>query len=355
MLGHELRNPLAPISNAVQIMRMEALESETLRHCRDVIARQIRQMSRLVDDLLDVGRITSGKIRIARNTLDLRGAFADAVETVEADARRRAQILRVEMPETPAWVSGDHERLVQVLGNLLNNAVKFTQPGGVITASLREADGWVEFAVRDNGPGIAPEHLVDVFNPFVQGQQDAARSQGGLGLGLSLVQQLVSLHGGEVSASSSGQPGEGAEFRIRLPRAGEPGAVVTDAAPPASTASRHLLVVDDNHDAADSLRVLLQRVGYRCHVAYDGQAALQAVRGTRFDAVIIDLGLPDFNGVEVARVLRGELRAAPPFIAVTGYGQDSDLAATRAAGFHAHLTKPVAAEQITRTLAVLFE
>ncbi len=355
MLGHELRNPLAPIANAVSIMRLELIESPTLRNCRDVIGRQLQQITRLVDDLLDISRITSGKIRLVQQTLDLRAVLADAVESVEADAQRRMQTLRMEAPEASTWVFGDRARLLQVLSNLLTNAVKFTQPGGHIAATLRVLDAWVEVEVRDNGPGIAPEKLADVFNPFVQGEQDPARSQGGLGLGLSLVQQLVTLHGGEVSVSSSGQPGEGAAFRIRLPQAKEPtGAVVTERAP-VQVSSRQILVVDDNRDAAESMQALLRRLGYRCHVVYDGMGALDAARATRFDAVIIDLGLPDLDGVEVARRLRAELSAPPKFIAVTGYGQDSDLEATRAAGFHAHLTKPLAVDRIAALLAGLLK
>jgi PAS domain S-box-containing protein len=354
MLGHELRNPLAPIANAVSIMRLELIESPTLRHCRDVIGRQLQQITRLVDDLLDVSRFTRGKIRLQQQTLDLRSVLADSVEAVEAEAARRSQSLRVETPEAPAWVVGDRARLVQVVSNLLTNAVKFTQHHGHIAATLRLAESHAELEVRDDGPGIPPDQLAEVFEPFVQGEQDAARTQGGLGLGLSLVQQLVALHNGEVSAASSGQPGEGAAFRIRLPLAREPtGAIVTERVP-ALLVPRQLLVVDDNRDAADSLQALLRRLGYHCQVAYDGVGALELVRSGRFDAVFIDLGLPDLHGVEVVRLLRAELAVPPRFIAVTGYGQDHDLEATRTASFHAHLTKPLAAEQIADLLAGLF-
>ena len=358
MLGHELRNPLAPIANAVSIMRLEPSDSATAQHCRDVIERQLGQLTRLVDDLLDVSRITKGKIRLMEQTVDMRTVLGDAVETVDAQAHRRSQSLRVEMPGTPAWVVGDRVRLVQVLSNLLHNAVKFTQPHGKISATLRRLEAQVEVVVRDNGPGIAPERLADIFNPFVQGEQDAARTHGGLGLGLSLVQQLVTLHGGEVSAASSGQPGEGAEFRIRLPSANEPGFAPPASEPLPQVAPRHLLIVDDNRDAADSLRLLLQHAGYRCESVYDANSALDRIRaqaaGTQFDAVIIDLGLPDLNGLELARKLRAELPHAPPMIAVTGYGQAGDMSASHEAGFHAHLTKPLAAEQITHVLRDLF-
>ncbi|MFC5571268.1 PAS domain S-box protein [Lysobacter yangpyeongensis] len=355
MLGHELRNPLAPIANAVGIMRLEPIESAMLQHCRDVIERQLGQLTRLVDDLLDVSRITKGKIRLQQQTLDLRSALADAVEAVDVEARRRAQSLQVETPGAPAWVTGDRVRLVQVLSNLLHNAVKFTPPQGRITATLRPLDTQVEVVVRDNGPGIAPDRIADIFNPFVQGEQDAARTHGGLGLGLSLVQQLVALHGGEVSASSSGQPGEGAEFRIRLPAAAAPAPELPSPRTVAQATPRHVLVVDDNRDAADSLQMLLEHAGYLCYATYDAVSALTAIRATRFDAVIIDLGLPDLDGFEVARRLRAELPQPPPLIAVTGYGQTGDLSATREAGFHAHLTKPLAAEEIARVLRALFD
>ncbi|GAB3373261.1 PAS domain-containing sensor histidine kinase [Lysobacter rhizosphaerae] len=354
MLGHELRNPLAPITNAVALMRAEPIASESLRYCRDVIGRQVAQMTRLVDDLLDVSRITSGKVRINPQVLDLRPVLTEAVETVETEARQRAHALQIEMPEAPAWVVGDRARLVQVLSNLLNNAVKFTPPGGNIHARLRIVGGHVEVVVRDNGPGIAPEKLVDIFNPFVQGEQDEGHSQGGLGLGLSLVQQLVGLHGGEVSASSSGQPGEGAEFLIRLPATIAPAIAAASEPPAAPKATRRVLVVDDNRDAGDTLQAMLQFAGYESHAVYDGASALQAVRDSRFDAVILDIGLPDVSGLEVARRLHASSNPPPPLIALTGYGQDTDLAATREAGFHAHLTKPLMADKIMLVLSQLF-
>jgi CheY-like chemotaxis protein len=213
----------------------------------------------------------------------------------------------------------------------------------------------VEVVVRDNGPGIAPEKLVDIFNPFVQGEQDAGHSQGGLGLGLSLVQQLVGLHGGEVSVSSSGQPGEGAEFLIRLPATTAPSTVAAPEPSAAPAAPRRLLIVDDNRDAGDTLRAMLQFAGYDSHTVYDGASALQAVRASRFDAVILDIGLPDVSGLEVARRLRAEHHPPPSLIALTGYGQDNDLEATLEAGFHAHLTKPLMADKIMLVLSRLFE
>jgi PAS domain S-box-containing protein len=217
MLGHELRNPLAPIANAVSVMQLEHIESENVRRCRDIIARQLAQMTRLVNDLLDVGRITSGKIRLEMRPLDLATVLAEAVEMAEPEALRRGHVLRLDMDSGEAWVDGDRARLLQVFSNLLNNAVKFTPEGGGIDAVLRRGDGMVEVSVRDNGVGIDPRRLADVFNLFVQGKDDDADPGTGLGLGLSLVQQLVALHGGDVSAYSAGVPGKGAEFLVRLP------------------------------------------------------------------------------------------------------------------------------------------
>jgi len=216
MLGHELRNPIAPIANAVAILQMEEPESELVRKCRDIIARQVGQLRRLVDDLLDMGRITTGKIHLAKEILLLQDVITTAAEMVDPLVRERGHELRVESCETPLWVCGDRARLVQVLGNLLNNAAKFTPPGGRIEMRVQQAGDRAELSVRDNGQGIDPQRLPDIFNLFVQVGPEEARA-GGLGLGLSLVQQLVSLHGGDISAFSVGQPGKGAEFVVRLP------------------------------------------------------------------------------------------------------------------------------------------
>jgi PAS domain S-box-containing protein len=220
MLGHELRNPLAPIANAVSVMQLERIESENIRRCRDIIARQLAQMTRLVNDLLDVGRITAGKIRLERRPEDLAEIVAEAVEMAEPEALRRSHVLRLESIPGPVLVEGDRARLLQVFSNLLNNAVKFTPEGGAIDLSLRVRDGWAEASVKDNGNGIAPSRLRDIFNLFVQGEEQSPHLGQGLGLGLSLVQQLVSLHGGDVSAFSVGIPGKGSEFVVRLPLAG---------------------------------------------------------------------------------------------------------------------------------------
>ncbi|TAK39088.1 MAG: PAS domain-containing sensor histidine kinase [Lysobacteraceae bacterium] len=221
MLGHELRNPLAPIANAVSVMQLERIESENIRRCRDIIARQLAQMTRLVNDLLDVGRITAGKIRLERRPLDLVSVVGEAVEMAEPEALLRSHVLRFDHAGVPAPVQGDRARLLQVFSNLLNNAVKFTPEGGAIDLSLHVRDGWAEVSVRDNGPGIAPARLRDIFNLFVQGEEHPAHLGQGLGLGLSLVQQLVTLHDGEIAAYSAGVAGKGSEFVVRLPLAAD--------------------------------------------------------------------------------------------------------------------------------------
>src|SRR5690606_4705185 len=217
MLCHELRNPLAPIAYAVSVMQLEKHQSENTRRCRDIIARQLSQLTRLVNDLLDVGRITSGKIRLEMQPIDLAAALREAAEMVEPQALGRSQLLTVEGASDHYPVRGDHVRLVQVFSNLLNNAVKFTPEGGKVVATIGAADGHAEVSVKDNGPGIAPERLGEIFNLFVQGEGQPAHLGAGLGLGLSLVQQLVELHGGDVGAFSTGVPGKGTEFIVRLP------------------------------------------------------------------------------------------------------------------------------------------
>ena len=218
MLGHELRNPLAPIANAVSILQMAPIESAQVRMCRDVIGRQVRQLTRLVDDLLDVGRITAGKIHLELKPVELGAVLLDAVEALQPTATSRAQTLTLDLAGAPAWVDGDRARLLQVCQNLLNNAVKFTHQGGDIRAALRSDENHAEIVISDNGPGVPPHRSNDIFNLFVQGEGNDGHGQDGLGVGLSLVQQLVALHGGEISLFSTGQPGDGAEFVVRLAR-----------------------------------------------------------------------------------------------------------------------------------------
>ena len=353
MLGHELRNPLAPISNAVSIMQLEPLASERLRMCRDVIARQVVQMTRLVDDLLDVGRITAGKIHLESTAVELGGVIDEAIEAMDPFARSREHAIRFAREASPAWVRGDRARLLQIVSNLLNNAVKFTGRGGRIDVHLRRVDDHIEFAVRDDGPGIAEHRLADIFNLFVQGDQDAARTQGGLGLGLSLVQQLVTLHGGEVSAFSAGL-GKGAEFVVRLPAIAAPARDAVDSVHPSLQRARHVLVVDDNQDAADTLAALLQGLGFHARTAYDARGALDALRLHRPDVAFLDIGMPDMDGAMLARRIREEFPDPPPLVALTGYGLNSDREQSRQAGFVDHLTKPLGSDVLIEAMARLF-
>ncbi|WP_395320856.1 PAS domain S-box protein [Variovorax sp. UC74_104] len=357
MLGHELRNPLAPISNAVALLKREQTESRVLRNTRDIIDRQLRQMTRLIDDLLDVGRITSGKIQLEAKPVRLRDAVLDAADAVRALAAQKEQRLEVQVDAADPWITGDRARIVQVVSNLLHNACKFTPIGGQVTVTLAAgaadaATGMpeAEISVRDNGMGVQPQDLQKIFDLFVQGEQDVARSSGGLGLGLSLVQQLVSLHGGRVSVFSSGRPGEGSEFLVQLPAAAppEPGGGLSR-----SPEDRLVLVVDDNKDAAETLSLLVQSLGYATQVVHGGLAAIEAAKELRPDVMLIDIGMPDLDGHAVVRRLRAELVDPPVAIAVTGYGQAADRETSYEAGFHSHLTKPVDVERMTDILTHL--
>ncbi|KGQ18113.1 Two-component hybrid sensor and regulator [Lysobacter dokdonensis DS-58] len=349
MLGHELRNPLAPISNAVSIMQLERIESDRLRMCRDVITRQLGQMTRLVDDLLDVGRITAGKIHLERKPVEIGAVLAAAIEASEPEARSRGHTVTLERPGGQTWVSGDPARLQQVVGNLLSNAVKFTEPGGQIKVALRRNRAFAEIAVSDNGPGIPPWRLQDIFNLFVQGEQDLAHSQGGLGLGLSLVQQIVALHGGDVAAYSAGV-GKGSEFVVRVPLVEAPAAALDAEHATLQSHTHSVLVVDDNRDAADTMAALLDGLGYRARTAYDAASALDAVRASRPDFAFLDIGLPDMDGRALAKAIRSEFGDAIALVALTGYGQEQDREKTLAAGFREHLTKPLGIDGLTAAL-----
>jgi PAS domain S-box-containing protein len=343
MLGHELRNPLAPIANALAIIEHPNAEPGTLKRMSGLISRQLKQMTRLVDDLLDVGRITSGKIHLDAKPVKLSEVIAEAVEAVKPLADTKQHALTLDMPGEALWISGDRARMIQVVCNLLNNAVKFTPGGGRIRVSLRSAGSDAEISVRDDGPGIKPEQLPRIFMLFTQGDQDASRSQGGLGLGLTLVQQLVALHGGEVSAFSTGVPGQGSEFVIHLPRVEAPLEMRRAEGP---GVRKRVLVVDDNMDAAETMSVLVDNLGYLSSVAFDGPSALAAIKKEQPDLVLMDIGLPGLSGVEVAQRVRREVANPPALIAVTGYGQASDRDTSYDAGFYAHLTKPVDVRQL---------
>ncbi len=352
MLGHELRNPLAPIVTSLEIMARRH-DDRSLRE-RSVIERQVRHLSRLVDDLLDVSRIATGKIELKREHFDLRSVLSQAGEQVQALLRARERPLELTLPSQPLWVLGDAPRLTQVVTNLLTNAIKFTAGDRRIALGLDGDDENVHITVSDDGDGIAPALLPFVFERFVQGEQALQRAKGGLGLGLAIARNIVELHGGRITAHSAG-PGHGSEFVVTLPRApqvlaGEP---VPPARPPAraATVPLRVLIVDDNEDAARSLEMLLSLDGHLVRTASTGHAALQVLQSFVPDVALLDIGLPDVDGYELARRLRADERTQGTWlIALTGYGTASDLQQALRAGFDEHLTKPVEPEVLAERL-----
>lgn len=345
MLAHELRNPLAPIRNASQALRLAGLADEKLQWAGDVISRQVGHLTRLVDDLLDVSRISQGKINLQLAPVDLADVVANAVETSRPLIDGRKHHLEVILPECDALVEGDPARLVQVVSNLLTNAAKYTEVGGRIVLTVEASAGEAVIGVRDTGVGIAPEMLPRLFEMFTQVQGSVSRSEGGLGIGLSLVRSLVEMHGGNVQALSPGLD-HGSEFVVRLPLLHEllpsaPAARVK-APPQPKVRARRILVVDDNTDGAESLARLLRLTGHDVHTAHDGPAALDAARSHPPDVVLLDIGLPGISGLETARRLRHELGLNDAFlVALTGYGQEDDKQRSLEAGFNAHMVKPV--------------
>ncbi|HTV78834.1 MAG TPA: response regulator [Steroidobacteraceae bacterium] len=354
MLAHELRNPLAPIRNAVHLMKLKALGDPQLQLSRDIIERQLIQLSRLVDDLLDVSRITRGKINLTRQRVGLDELVARAVETVAPTIEARGHTLDVMIPKRALLIYGDPMRLTQALGNVLANAAKYTDNGGRITLTAKRRRRDIEIVVRDNGIGIVPEVLPSIFNLFTQLDRRTGRHQGGLGIGLALVRQLVEMHGGSVSASSDG-PDQGSEFVIRLPlsiermaaselRPAESPAAATDTAAqvPSKAPQRRILVADDNSDARESLATLLSLSGHEIYRAEDGNDAMRKAERFRPDVALLDIGMPGANGYEVARHIREQSWGRDMvLIALTGWGQESDRRRSHEAGFDNHLTKPV--------------
>ncbi len=345
MLAHELRNPLAPVRNAVEIVRALDLKDETLHWATDVISRQLEHLVRLVDDLLDISRISGGKIQLRMEPIDAATAVARAVETSRPLIDGRRHELAVALPPQPVWVNADPVRLAQVLANLLNNAAKYTEPGGKIALDLEHAGNQAIFRVRDNGIGIPAEKVSAIFDLFTQVDQSLDRAHGGLGVGLNLVRRLVEKHGGTVEASSEGL-NRGSEFVIRLPAIAQVApAAGTDEATARETTEqpcRRILVVDDYPLAAESLMKMLQLGGHDVWVARDGPSALREVESRRPDIVLLDIGLPGMDGFQVAERIRNLPRIQQlTLIALSGYGQEEDRRRSRAAGFDYHLTKPV--------------
>jgi signal transduction histidine kinase/ActR/RegA family two-component response regulator len=355
-LGHELRNPLAPMSNAVALLRLRRQMPEATDKAVEILDRQLRQISRLIDDLLDVSRITRGKLLLATEPLDLAALLRNVAETMAPMAEAAGLRFEAQVPDTPCRVAGDGARLSQVLSNLLNNAFRYTPAGGRVALRLTQPEpGWAEVRVEDNGIGIPAELQERVFEMFEQGDKRLERGNTGLGIGLTLARQLARLHGGDIRVHSDGA-GRGATFVVRMPTA-EPAAVQPPS--PASAARvaapLHLLIADDNVDFALSLQSLLKAAGHDVQVVHDGEAALAAARREPPDAAVLDIGMPGLNGYELARRLRADPRtAAIRLIAATGWGQASDRQSAAEAGFDHHLVKPVRAEQLLALLAQMF-
>jgi signal transduction histidine kinase/ActR/RegA family two-component response regulator len=343
-LAHELRNPLAPLSNGLHLMRLAGGKPEMLEKTRQMMERQVQHMVHLVDDLLDVARISTGKVELRRRRIDLKEVVATAVETSAALIEAGRHKLNLEVPPQALPMDADPTRIAQVVSNLLNNAAKYTPEAGRITLKVGVEGNEAVLSVTDTGIGIDPDALAKVFEMFAQVPSSVAKPQGGLGIGLSLVQSLVALHGGSVSAASPGV-GRGSTFTVRLPLANGSDAGGGSSKPPADAAPAgqlQVLVVDDNKDAAESLGVLLEIEGHATHIAHTGAEALQLAQAQQpLDIVFLDIGLPDMSGYEVAR----RLRLLPGLdktllVALTGWGTEDDRQRTREAGFDRHLTKP---------------
>jgi PAS domain S-box-containing protein len=353
MLGHELRNPLSPIVTALQLMRMRG-ETGAVRE-REIIERQVEHLVRLVDDLLDVARATRGNIELKFERIDIAQPLAKAVEMASVLLERRRHRLEVEVEPGLVW-EGDPMRLAQVVSNLLTNAARYTEPGGRVALLARRESagryaGWLRIGVQDNGIGLAPEMLLQVFGLFFQAKRSVERSQGGLGIGLALVKNIVELHGGKVEARSDG-PGRGSEFVVLLPAVSvnthaSPTVVAVAAVAQAPGARKRIMVVDDNVDAAETLGLLLAAHGHEVEVFNDPVSALAAVPRLRPDIAVLDIGLPVLDGYQLAARMRTLLAGHPcRLFALTGYGQDADLARSAAAGFEQHLVKPITPAQV---------
>jgi two-component system CheB/CheR fusion protein len=343
-LAHELRNPLAPIRNAVAILGRKSTLDAEVAWSRDVIVRQVEQMSRLIDDLLDIERISRGKFLVRKERVPLERAIDMALEMSRPYITSAGHRLSVVMPSERVLLDADPARLAQVFSNLLNNAAKFTEPRGEITLTAQLDGNAVLVRVEDNGIGFAPDVASRLFRPYSQLATTQDRARGGLGIGLSLVQGIVGLHGGSVEAKSAG-PGRGAEFTVRLPiAASTPRPAEGDEPREAARAepvSLRILVADDNKDAADSLQRVLELYGHEVRVAYDGEAALELAARFEPDIAILDIGMPGANGYDVARAMRVSRGSRVTLVALTGWGQEGDRRRAIEAGFDFHLTKPM--------------
>jgi signal transduction histidine kinase len=357
ILAHELRNPLAPIRSAIDIMRRDQSNSERVLWARDIISRQVTHLTRLVDDLLDISRITHGAIRLTKESLPVGLIVSRAIEAVQPLIDERRHHLVLECPDNAVSVEGDLTRLVQVLANLLNNAAKYTEEGGEIQISVHAQNSVAEFRVKDNGIGIAPESVPKLFNLFARVETDSQAPHGGLGVGLALVRNLVEMHGGEVAIHSPGL-NQGSEFVVRLPRlSADVERAAASAQPeahahPQGTIAHRILVADDNVDAVESLALLLELAGHEVRKASDGLQAVAVATQWQPDLALLDIGMPGLDGYEVARRIRSEPWGERMMVvALSGWGQSNDIRSSSDAGFNLHLVKPISFEALNGVLS----
>ena len=354
MLAHELRNPLAPMSNMLEVLKHSGYNGEVVKQAHDTIERQLAQLVRLVDDLLDLNRITYDRLELRRSDVELAMVVQQAVEVARPLIDAAGQKLTIDLPDEAIYLNADRARLAQVFGNLLNNSCKYTRPNGAISLSARRnGNNEVLVSVRDDGAGIPPDKIDSIFDMFMQVDRSSDRSQSGLGIGLTLVKRLVEMHGGSIEARSAGE-GQGSEFVVQLPMIDKPAVVssrVSDvAAQPAS--QRRILIVDDNVDSADSLAMLLEITGNQTYLAHDGVEAIESIEKYRPEVVLLDIGLPKLDGHEVCRRVREQPWGKDiRIIALTGWGQDDDRRKSEEAGFNGHLVKPVDYDKLLALLS----
>lgn len=341
MLSHELRNPLSAIASAAQLLALDEIGAQVRQGAREIFERQFQHLRRLLDDLLDITRISRGKLEVRKERVELNQVIRDAIEAVTPQIKKRGHSLNVDMPQEQLWVQGDATRLEQVVVNLLNNAAKFTPPQGHLSLTVKTAEREVEIRVCDDGPGIPEELLPHIFDPFVQGRQTLARSDGGLGIGLSLVDAIVRLHGGSINA----QPNEecpGVSFVVRLPLAEVGAAGSSPSGSAATVRPLRILLIEDSEDARRMLKDILRLEGHEILEASDGSDGLAALLERQPDLALVDIGLPGLDGYEVARRARQDERGQRVrLIALTGYGMPQDIQASREVGFDGHLVKPL--------------
>ena len=354
-LAHELRNPLAPMSNMLEVIKRAGTDGEIIKRAHETLERQLGQMVRLVDDLLDLNRITHDRLELRRSEVELSTVIQQAVEVARPLIDAAGHKLIIDLPQEPIYLDADRARLAQVFGNLLNNSSKYTRPHGTITLSAERTDGEVVVTVKDTGAGIPKDKLASIFDMFMQVDGTAERSQGGLGIGLTLVKRLAEMHGGSIEARSAGE-GQGSEFIVRLPVISEPATVSQPgpASEPEPSTQRQILIVDDNRDSADSLAMLLEITGNKTYMAHDGEEAVEAIEKHRPEVVLLDIGLPKLDGHEVCRRVRQQPWGRDiVMIALTGWGQEDDRRKSEEAGFNGHLVKPVDYDNLLDLLSVL--